>query len=86
MAQYDPDGQDVHAVAPVFAWSVPAPQLVQADAEEAEYVPTRHAEHSVDEEIAYSPATHTPVTADWPEVAQYDPAGHEVHPVDSVEA
>ena len=86
MAQYVPDGQDVHAVAPVLAWNVPAAQLVQADAEEAEYVPTRHAEHSVDEVAAYLPALHTSMTTERPVVAQKLPVGHGVHAVDPVEA
>ena len=58
-------------------------QLVQLDADAAEYVATRHDEQ-VDEDIeANVPAAHTPVTADRPVVAQYDPAGqaeHELEP------
>ena len=62
---------------------MPAPQLVQLDADAAEYVATTHDEHVDDDAAAKDPAAHIPVTADRPVVAQYDPAGqaeHELEP------
>jgi len=54
------------------------------DAEE-EKVPARQLEHAVAEDTEYVPATHTDA-ADNPVVAQYEPAVHEVHDVEPIDA
>ena len=53
---------------------------------DAAKVPKRHAEHTIAEEDEYAPVAQTPVTADNPVVAQYDPAVHVVQEVDPCEA
>jgi hypothetical protein len=63
---------------------VPAPQLVQVDADAAEYVATRQDEHADEDDAEYVPAAQTPVTAERPVVAQYDPPGHAVHALEPV--
>jgi len=63
VAQYDPAVHASHPVDPV----------------EISNVPVRQLEHTVADAAEYFPAAQTPVTADRPEVAQYDPAGHALH-------
>ena len=59
---------------------------MQVEAEAAEYVPTRQLEQTDAEATAYLPATQAPVVVDRPVVAQYEPAGDDVHEVEPVEA
>ena len=47
VAQYDPAGHGVHALAPALATKEPTPQLVHDEADMAEYVPTRQDEQVV---------------------------------------
>ena len=70
VAQYDPAGQATHDDALVEAW----------------YDPARQLEHTVEEATEYFPFVQTPLTADRPVVAQYEPAGHAVHVEELVEA
>ena len=51
-------------------WNVPAPQLVQVDADAVEYVATRQDEHADEDDAEYVPAAQIPVTAERPVVAQ----------------
>ena len=64
--EYWPETQDGHSLLPSNDWNVPATQLAQPTAPaEAEMVP----------------AAQAPVVAVSPEVAQYEPAGHNKHEV-----
>jgi hypothetical protein len=63
---------------------VPITQLVQVDADSAEYDATRQVEHEDEDAAEYVPAMHAPVTAERPVVAQYEPAGHVKQEVDPV--
>ena len=87
VAQYEPAVHSEHTVEPVDARKVPARQFEQLDDEDAAAnVPDRHLEHTVDEIEEYDPAAHTPVTADNPVEAQYEPAVQEEHAEEPVEA
>ena len=68
VAQYDPAEHAVQALNPADAAKVPIKQEEQTDTDAAEYFP----------------ATQLPLTADSPEVAQYDPAEHAVQLVEPV--
>jgi len=71
VAQYDPAGHAVHAVAPVAAIYVPARQFEQLDEDtEVEYDPDKQLEQTEDEATEYEPAAQTPDTAVRPVVAQ----------------
>jgi len=87
LAQYEPAVHEEHTVEPVDTWNVPARQFEQLEVEDAAAkVPARHLEQTVDEKEEYDPAAHTPVTADNPVEAQYEPAVQEEHAEEPVEA
>ncbi len=67
-AQYEPAEQAVHELNPADAAKLLIKQDEQTEADEAEYFP----------------AMQLPLTADSPEVAQYEPAEHTVQLVDPV--
>ncbi len=77
----------MHALSPTDAAKVPAEQLVQLDEVAAELkVPITQDEQTLAEAAEYVPTAQPPVTADSPEVAQYDPAvqaEHELEPADA---
>ena len=70
VAQYDPPVHAMQLEEPVLAW----------------YDPTRQLEHTVADAAEYDPDEQLPVTAERPADAQYDPPGHAIQAVDSVEA
>ena len=70
VAQYDPAGQAEQTVDPVLVVKVPVAQLIQTE----------------DEAIEYFPTAQVPVTAERPEVEQYDPEGQAEQTVDPVDA
>ena len=70
VAQYDPAEHIVHALKPAEAAKVPIKQDEQTEADAAEYFP----------------ATQLPLTADSPEVAQYDPVEHATHALSPADA
>jgi len=49
-------------------------------------LPDKQLEHTVADATEYEPVAHAPVTAVRPVVAQYDPAEHEMHALEPVEA
>ena len=67
-------------MAPEEAVNLPLAQLEQAlNPVDAAKVPARQVEHAVAETAEYFPVAQTPVTAESPVVAQYDPAVHALH-------
>jgi len=71
VAQNDPPGHAVHAVAPSTATKVPTRQLEQPmEAEDDENFPDKQLEHALEEAVEYELAGQVPVTALRPDVAQ----------------
>ena len=71
VAQNDPPGHAVHAVAPSTATKVPTRQLEQPmEAEDDENFPDKQLEHALEEAVEYELAAQAPDTALRPDVAQ----------------